>query len=130
MVPRALETAARKMLNSSGDQAGMWAGTGSNSNLGNVFSFQGSKVELQVLDMIGEPDGKGGVIGGANGNAMWFLLNKPYALEYKAFRVFTLWGDEVESWYDPRVSSSFTKLTCHYGVDFYNPEAIMGYPGV
>ncbi len=129
LVPRALETAARKILNSSGDQAGLWAGTGSNANLMNVFSFQGSKVELVVLDMLGETDKAGGKIGGANADAMWFLLNKSYALEYGAFRIFTLWSDEIETWYDNNTKSTFTDLTCHWGVDFYNPEAVMGYPG-
>lgn len=128
LVPRALETAARKILNSSGDQAGLWAGTWSNANLMNVFSFQGSKVELVVLDMLGETDKAGGKIGGANADAMWFLLNKEYALEYGAFRIFTLWNDEVETWYDPKTSASFTKLTSWWGVDHYNPEALMGFP--
>lgn len=128
-MPRALETTARKILNSSGDQAGLWAGTGSNANLMNVFSFQGSKVELVVLDMLGETDKAGGKIGGANADAMWFLLNKSYALEYGAFRIFTLWSDEIETWYDNNTKSTFTDLTCHWGVDFYNPECIMGYPG-
>lgn len=129
LVPRALETAARKILNSSGDQAGIYAGTASNANLLNVFSFQGSKVELVVLDMLGETDKNGGKVGGANADAMWFLLNKEYALEYGAFRIFTLWNDEVETWYDPKTSSSFTKLTSWWGLDHYNPESIMGYPG-
>lgn len=128
LVPRALETAARKILNSSGDQAGIYAGTASNANLLNVFSFKGSKVELVVLDMLGETDKAGGKIGGANADAMWFLLNKEYALEYGAFRIFTLWSDEVETWYDPKTSSSFTKLTSWWGVDHYLPSAIMGYP--
>lgn len=129
LVPRALETTARKILNSSGDQAGIYAGTGSNANLLNVFSFQGSKVELVVLDMLGETDKAGGKVGGANADAMWFLLNKEYALEYGAFRIFTLWNDEVETWYEPKTSSHFTKLTSWWGIDHYNPESIMGYPG-
>lgn len=129
MVPRALETAARVILNSSGDSAGMFAGTGSNSALLNQFNFEGSRVELVVLDMLGETDKAGSIVGGANAEAMWFLLNKSYALEYGAFRVFTLWNDEIETWYDPKTSSTFTKLTAHWGVDFYNPEAVMGYPG-
>lgn len=129
LVPRALETTARKILNSSGDQAGLWAGTGFNANLMNTFSFQGSKVELVVLDMLGETDKAGGKIGGDNADSMWFLLNKAYALEYGAFRIFTLWSDEIETWYDNNTKSTFTDLTCHWGVDFYNPECIMGYPG-
>lgn len=62
IVPRALETAARILLNSSGDQAGLWAGTGSNANLMNVFSFEGSRIELVVVDMLGQPDADGNTI--------------------------------------------------------------------
>lgn len=129
MVPRALETTARIILNSTSNQAGMFAGTGNNAALLNQFNFEGSRVELVVLDMLGETDKAGGKIGGANADAMWFLMNKSYALEYGAFRIFTLWNDEIETWYEPKTSSSFTKITAHWGVDFYNPEAVMGYPG-
>lgn len=125
LVPRALETTARKILNAAGDQAGVYAGTGSNANLLNVFSFQGSKVRLTVLDMLGEVDESGAVIGGANAGAMWFLLNKEYALRYKAFRVFRLWANQITMWKDDETDSFFTKLTVHFGVDHYNPECVM-----
>jgi len=130
LVPRALETTARKILNSNNDQAGIYAGTGSNANLLNVFSFQGSKVRLTVLDMLGEVDEFGAVIGGANANTMWFLLNKEYALKYKAFRVFRLWDNEITMWKDDETDSFFTKLTVHFGVDHYNPEACMWFAWV
>ena len=131
LVPRALETAARKILNSSGDQAGIYAGTGSNASLFNVFSFQGSKVRLTVLDMLGEISSDGVTkIGGANADAMWFLLNKDYAMKYKAFRIFRLWDNEIKMWQDDETDSFFTKLTTHFGVDHFNPEAIMGFAGV
>jgi hypothetical protein len=126
LVPRALETTARVILNSSGDQAGLWAGTGSNSTLMNVFSFQGSRIELVVLDMLGEPDELGATIGL---NTMWFLMDKAYALKYKAFRIFNLWNNEVSNYYDDKTKSYFVDLTTGYGVDHYQPEAIFGYLG-
>ena len=129
LVPRALETAAREILNSGGDQAGVYAGTGSNANLLNVFSFQGSKVRLTVVDMLGEIDLDGSIIGGANADKMWFLMNKEYALRYKAFRVFRLWDNEIKMWQDDETDSFYTKLTAHFGVDFYNPECILGFAG-
>ena len=129
LVPRALETTARKILNSNGDQAGVYAGTGSNANLLNVFSFQGSKVRLTVLDMLGEQAEDGTVIGGANADAMWFLMNKEYALKYKAFRIFRLWDNEITMYKNDETGSLWTQLSTHYGVDHYNPEACMGYPG-
>lgn len=64
-------------------------------------------------------------IGGANADTMWFLLNKEYALRYKAFRMFKLWDNEIKMWQDEETDSFFTKVTTHFGVDHYNPEAIM-----
>lgn len=129
LVPRTLETTARKILNSGGDQAGIYAGTGSNANLLNVFSFQGSKVRLTVLDMVGEVGMDGSVIGGANAGTMWFLLNKEYALKYKAFRIFRLWDNEITMFKNDETDSLFTKISTHVGVEHFNPEAVMGYAG-
>ncbi len=126
LVPRALETAARKILNSNGDQAGVYAGSGSNANLLNVFSFQGSKVRLTVVDMLGEPDENGVTIGN---DAMWFLMNKEYALRFKAFRIFRLWSNEITSWVDNETDAMYTKITTHFGVDHFNPECVIGYLG-
>lgn len=130
LVPRALETTARKILNNSGSQSGVYMGTGSNSNLMNVFSFQGSKVELVILEMLGETDKAWGKVGGANADAMWFILNKEYALAYGAFRIFQLWSDSIETWYDNNTKSTYTDLTTWWWVDFYNPECVMGFAWV
>ena len=129
MVPRALETAARKILNSNGDQAGVYAGTASNANLLNVFSFQGSKVRLTVLEMYGERAMDGTVIGGTTASSAWFLLNKEYAMKYKAFRVFRLWDNYVTMWKNDETDSMFTKLTVHFTADHFNPETIAGFAG-
>lgn len=130
LVPRALETTARKILNSSGDQAGIYAGTLNNSELLNVFSFQGSKVRLTVLDMIGEIGMDGSKIGGTNADTMWFLLNKEYALRYKAFRIFRLWDNEITMFKNDETDSLFTKITTHVGVEHFNPESCMGFAGI
>lgn len=58
---------------------------------------------------------------------MWFLLNKEYALRYKAFRLFKLWDREIKMWQDDETDSFYTKITMHFGVDHYNPEALMGF---
>ena len=129
MVPRALEITARKILNSNGDQAGIYAGTGNNANLLNVFSFQGSKVRLTVLDMLGEPGMDGTKIGGANADKMWFLLNKDYALKFRAFRIFRLWDNYVTMYRNDETDSVFTKLSTHFTADHFNPESVMGYAG-
>lgn len=58
---------------------------------------------------------------------MWFLMNKEYALRYKAFRMFRLWDNEIKMWQDDETDSFFAKVTTHFGVDHYNPESVMGY---
>lgn len=126
-VPRTLETTARKILNSGGDQAGVYAGTGSNANLLNVFSFQGSKVRLTVLDMLGESDADGVTIGGANAATMWFLANNEYNLKFKSFRVFRLWDNAITMWKNDETDSMFTKISTHFTADHFNYEGIMGY---
>lgn len=130
LVPRALETTARKLLNSGGDQAGVYAGTANNANLLNVFNFQGSKVRLTVLDMLGEVGMDGSVIGGANADAMWFLVNMEYALKYKAFRIFRLWDNEITMFKNDETDSLFTKISTHVGVEHFNPESVMWFAGI
>ena len=125
LVPRTLETTARKILNATGDQAGIYAGTGSNANLLNVFSFQGSKVRLVVLDMLGEVGMDGSIIGGASANTKWFLLNREYALRYKAFRIFRLWDNEITMFKNDETDALFTKISTHVGVEHFNPESVM-----
>lgn len=132
LVPRALETTARTILNSTGEQAGMYAGTGSNANLLNMFAFQGSKVRLTVLDMIGEVGMDGSVIGWSTvvADKMWFLMNKEYALTYKAFRIFRLWDNEITMFKNDETDSLFTKISTHVGVEHFNPECVMGFAWV
>lgn len=122
MVPRALETTARKILNTPGSQSGIYSGTGTNANQLNVFSFQGSMVEIVVLDMLGELDADGNKIGGANADAMWFLANREYNLKYKAFRVFQLWDKDVNMWKEDETDSIYTKITSYFTADHYNFE--------
>ena len=126
LVPRALETTARTILNSGNNMAGMFAGTGSNANLLNQFAFEGNKIELVVVDMLGEPDENGVAIGNT---AMWFLMDKAYALRYKAFRMFTLWSNEVDNYFDKSTKSYIVDITTGLGFDHYQPEAIVGYLG-
>lgn len=86
-------------------------------------------VEIQVLDMLGEIDpATGAKIGGTNADNMWFLLNKELAAKVKAFRVFTLWGNEMRMVSNDETGSTSVVIDTHFGVDHYNPEVILGYP--
>lgn len=129
IVGRALEQTARVILNSTSDQAGVYAGTGSNANLLNTFMFDGNKVRLTVVDMLGQPDIDGSVIGGANADTMWFVVNKELALQVKAFRLFTLWDNEVTMYENEATSSTFVKLDSHFMTEHFNPECVVGSTG-
>ena len=130
LVPRALETTARKLLNTPGSQAGVYAGTGNNANLLNTYSFQGSAVEIVVLDMLGEDDGTGNKVGGANASGMWFLMNKEYALRYKTFRINRLRDKEISMWKDDETDAVYTKITAHFEADHYDgAPSVVGYAG-
>ena len=129
LVPRALESAAREALNTAGSQAGVYSGVGTNANALNLFSFQGSAVEIVVLDMLGEYDENGAKIGGTNADKMWFLLNREEALKFKAFRIFTLWSNQIKMYQNDATDAFITKLTVHFGCDAFNAEYAMGYAG-
>ncbi len=71
----------------------------------------------------------GSIIGGANADKMWFLLNKEYALKYKAFRIFRLWDNEITMYTNDETKSMFTDISMHVGVEHFNPESCMGFAG-
>lgn len=136
-VGRALEVAARKILNSTGAQAGMFAGTGSNSALLNTFNFQGSKVELVVIDMLGEPDGSGvaaSVVGGdaATAAKMWFLTNKAELVKYRGLRRVSLpsWNREVRVYQENNPAATYAAVDNYFAFDHFGAHPFMvGYLG-
>ena len=122
LVPRALETTARKILTADG------LGTGSyDPSQITVFDFLGNKVELVVSDVLGQPDDNGGTVGT---DTNWFLINSSLARQIKAFRVFELYSQEVTTWYDDDSGNYYVKLDMAFGTDHYQPECIVGSTGV
>ena len=122
LVPRALETAARKILVAGGQLAGSYDPTNMT-----IFDFQGSKVELIVSDVLGQTDDNGGLVGT---DTNWFLINSELARQIKAFRVFELYGQEVTTWYDDDTGNFYVKLDMAFWVDHYQPECITGSTGL
>jgi len=122
LVPRALETAARKILIAGGQLAGSYDPTNMT-----VFDFQGSKVELIVSDVLGQTDDNGSTVGN---DTQWFLINSELARQIKAFRYFSLYEQEVTTWFDDDSGNFYVKLDMAFGVDHYQPECIVGNTGV
>ena len=67
--------------------------------------------------MLGEYDEFGVKIGGTNADKMWFLLNREEAIKFKAFRIFTLWSNQIKMFQNDNTDAFITKLTVHFGCD-------------
>lgn len=122
LVPRALETEARKILTADGFATGSY-----DPKQITVFDFKGSKVELVVSDVLGQPDDNGGTVGT---DTNWFVINATLSRAIRAFRVFELYGKEVTTWYDDDTGNYYIKLDMSFGVDHYQPEVIVGSTGL
>lgn len=124
IVPLALETTARRILNSNSNMPGMYSGLGENANQMNVFSFEGNRIELQVSQMLGQTDGFGGVIGN---DEDWFLVDVANAKMLKAFRYFSLMQPRITTSEDPATGAMDIYLRVMFGVDHYQPEVVVGW---
>ena len=63
-------------------------------------------------------------------DAQWFLINSELARQIKAFRYFSLYEQEVTTWFDDDSGNFYVKLDMAFGVDHYQPECIVGNTGV
>lgn len=119
--PRALDVTARGILNTDGNQANVYSGTGNNSEEVNPFYFNGNRVEYFESSFLWETDKDGATIGS---DAYRFLINREGLQEAQALRHLTLNGGEAEMRYDEDTKSHFVSFyeTCafdHYGAECY-----------
>lgn len=123
VVPRALESTARVLLNSTSDQAGLYAGTGSNANLLNQFMFNGQRVELVVSDFIGQDSGSvlsfSGLSGTIGSATSCYLLNKEGLKRDKAFKFGSLWDKRVETWREHDTGLNWVKVSMYANADHF-----------
>ncbi len=119
-VPRELETTAREVLNN----GSKWSGWGSNSNEENVFTFEGSKIRLVILDTIGSFDKSGNLIGTAT---QWQIMNKQGALEAQANRFIELYVAEIEVYRNKSNKNHFISIDLSCTVDhFWLEQFVVG----
>lgn len=110
------EMNAREILNNGSK---FWA-TGSNGSLENVFMFEWSRVKLEVIDGLGDPDSNGVAIGTS---AMWFLVNMPLLRQMKALKCIRLYSPVVKAYVNNETDQSIVDIrngfTCdHYGAEY------------
>lgn len=121
VVPRALESTARSILNSTSDQAGLYAGTANNANLLNTFMFTGQKVELVIADWMNQTNEVLPQLGATLGSATtWFLLNKEKLKEVKGLRFMSLWDKRVETWREYDTGLNYVKVSMYANADSFN----------
>lgn len=115
-VPRALEQAARVILQSQDKTKLIYAGTGSNAALLNTFTFSGNTVELKVIEPRGRTLKDGTTLGSSTLRA---LVNPEVLKEGKALRIITLWNENVETHYDFDTKNYFASIDLSFSVDHY-----------
>lgn len=125
IVSRANEKLATDILSESNGFAPVtYTGTAAtNNNYGNVFMRPWYKVQLVVLETLGQPNGKGGTIGT---DTMWFLINEDAMAMRKAFIKFQLKELEVAYFKDDKTKASYFTAELHFGAEHMYPEVIVG----
>jgi hypothetical protein len=118
-VPRALEQTARVILQQNNDTKFMFAGTGSNANLLNSFTFKGNVVTLKVIEPRGRTLKDGTTLGS---NTLRCLVNPEVIKEGAALRYITLRGENVETHYDFDTKNYFASIDLSFACDHYGAQ--------
>lgn len=98
-----------------------YSGQGSNANQLNQFNFKWNIVELVVLDLLGDADVDGNLIGTDD---MIFVSNADMVREAKAFRSAMLYAPRIKNYENDEtdvISTSIRAIigTGHYDAEFY-----------
>jgi hypothetical protein len=122
VVSRENAVEARKILNTAGNQVGVYSGAGANAQQLNQFSFNGNIVEVCENGFIGYTKADGSTVG-TDGN--WFLLNADGAAMSSAMRFITLYDAEVNVYQNDSNNNTYVSLDLGYSVDHYGLESFI-----
>lgn len=104
-----------------------FSGQGTNAMQENQFLFDGNKIEIVQLDLLGQPDYNGTVIGSAD-NA--FLMNPEYIQQTKALRAYNVYAPKVKTYDNDETDEMSTSFRGIFGMDHYGAElGIVGIVG-
>lgn len=95
------------------------ASDGSNSQKRNVFYFDGNKVALHELELLGDIDKNGNAIGTEN---MWFLRNPLYCQKTRCFKMIKLYNPLVKNYNNDDTDAQVVDIRIGYAVDHYGAE--------
>jgi len=110
------EVNAREILNNGSKFSALSA---NNSNVENVFMFEGSKVVLEIMEKLGDYDKDGTLIGT---DVMWFLANKPALKEAEAFKFIRLYSPIVKQYMNDETDQSIVDIRNGFAADHYGAE--------
>lgn len=113
---------ARQILNTPGNQVGMYSGdtANNNSNVMNVFSFNGNIVEIVELPTLGQTTQTGSVIGSDD---YWFLINSEMLARRKGLRYIPLMEAEIDMWEDKNTKNTWVSIYSQFTFDHFGAEA-------
>jgi hypothetical protein len=125
VIPEALADTAMALMNSGGMVPGMYAGTGSNSNLVNTFFFQGFRVEVVINKRIGTSSfdvlkNVNGLTGNIGSDTAWYLLNKQGIKNVRGFQMWSMWDKRVKLWRDDKTDTSYVRINSYMNADSFN----------
>lgn len=123
VIPRKLERRAREILSNGINFIG---GEASNENIPSVFSFEGYRVELLVLDTLDQPS-KNGTVGD---DKQWFVINMEALADVEAFKLIYLYNDVVEMFYNKDTKKLTYDIDVSFGTDLFDYKCIVGSTGV
>lgn len=115
-----LAVTARQVLNTTGNQVGVYSGINANSNQLNQFSFMGNLVEIVEVPRLGDVDTNGQAIGT---EATWFLTNPRYLTTSKGFKTVSLYDPEIKNYLNNDTDGFVIDARLGFAVDHFGAEA-------
>lgn len=104
-----------------------FAATGNNASAMNQFMFDGSRVNLKVMERLGDPDRDGVTIGSST---MAFLVNTPMLKQAEALKFIRLTSPSVKQYINPETDQSVTDIKNSFAADHFGAEYfIVGFSG-
>lgn len=122
IVSNKLATTARKVLNTAGNQVGMYSGAGSNSAQLNQFSFNGNTIELVENPFLGYKREDGTTVGTEDYR---FLANSEAIAMAEALKEITLYDPEVTAYTNDSNNQMFVSLDMAIAFDHYGLESFI-----
>lgn len=115
-----LAVTARQVLNTAGNQVGVYSGINNNANQLNQFSFMGNLVEIVEIPRLGDVDTNGQAIGT---EATWFLTNPRYLQTSKGFKTISLYDPEIKNYLNNDTDGFVIDARLGFAVDHFGAEA-------